>query len=314
MQKKRKRKRPANLYHPLYWPSWVGVAFMRMLASLPYRLQLVLGRWAGLALRLIHAQRRETVAINLAACFPELSEQERTVLAVRCFESLGMGLCETATAWWIPDPRLRCGCRILGLHHIHAALRKGCGVLLCSAHLHTAELAGRFMTLEQAVTIVFRPQNDRVIEAVARRRRARYYPNMIHYRDMRGVVRALKRNEVVWYAPDIDAGTKESLFVPFFGVAAASLTATARLARMTGASLVPCSYFRRSDRTGYDIHVGQALEDYPSGDLIADTARINQLIETAVRRYPEQYLWQHRRFKTRPAGEPPLYGVRASRS
>jgi KDO2-lipid IV(A) lauroyltransferase len=124
---------------------------------------------------------------------------------------------------------------------------------------------------------------------------------------MRGVVRALKRNEVVWYAPDIDAGTKRSLFAPFFGLAAASLTATARLARLTGAPVVPCFYFRRSDGAGYEIHVDPALEEFPTEDVMADTARINRLIEAAVRRYPEQYLWQHRRFKTRPAGEAPLY-------
>ncbi|MGD9726046.1 MAG: LpxL/LpxP family Kdo(2)-lipid IV(A) lauroyl/palmitoleoyl acyltransferase [Nitrospiraceae bacterium] len=313
MQKKRKRKRPANLFHPIYWPSWIGVACMRTLALFPYRWQCILGRWVGLLLRFMHDKRRETVEINLAVCFPDLSTQERAILAKRCFESLGMALCETSTAWWIPDPRARCACRIVGLNHIRAALEKGRGVLLCSAHLHTAELAGRFMVLEQPVTIVFRPQNDRVIETVAHRRRATYYPNMIHYRDMRGVVRALRRNEVVWYAPDIDAGTKRSVFVPFFGVPAASLTATARLAKLTGAPVVPCFYFRRADRTGYDIHVEPALQEYPSGDPTVDTARINELIEAAVRRHPEQYLWQHRRFKSRPAGAAPLYKDRHPR-
>jgi KDO2-lipid IV(A) lauroyltransferase len=313
MHKKRKRKRPANLYHPLYWPSWIGVGAMRLLAYLPRRVQLQIGRWAGRALRAMHAKRRKTVATNLALCFPDLSSQERSALALRCFESLGVALCETAMAWWLPDPRLRCECRIQGLDHIRDALGKGCGVLLCSAHLHTAELAGRFMAFEQPVTIVFRPQNDRVIEAVAHRRRASYYAAMIHYRDMRGIVRALKRNEVVWYAPDIDAGTKRSMFAPFFGLAAASLTATARLARITGAPVVPCFYFRRSDGAGYEIHVDPALENFPTEDMMADTARINGLIETAVRRYPEQYLWQHRRFKTRPAGEAPLYGAEVMR-
>jgi KDO2-lipid IV(A) lauroyltransferase len=164
------------------------------------------------------------------------------------------------------------------------------------------------MALEQPVTIVFRPQNDRVIEATARRRRASYYANMIRYRDMRGIVRALQRNEVVWYAPDIDAGTKRSSFAPFFGLPAASLTATARLARLTGAAVVPCFYFRRSGGAAYDILVDAALDDFPTGDLAADTARINRLIEAAVRRCPEQYLWQHRRFKTRPPGEVSVYG------
>jgi KDO2-lipid IV(A) lauroyltransferase len=313
MEKKRRSKRPSNLYHPLYWPSWVAVGAMRLLASLPYRVQLQLGRWLGLLLRLAHAKRRETVVTNLAACFPELSQGERERLAARCFESLGMALSETALAWWAPDLRSCCECRIVGVDHITAALANGRGVILCSAHLHTAELAGRFMAFAQDVSIVFRPQNDRVIEAVAHRRRALYYANMIHYRDMRGMVKALRRNEVVWYAPDIDAGTKRSLFAPFFGVAAASLTATARLARLTGAAVVPCFYFRQPNCGGYEIHVDRALDDYPSGDGVADAARINGLIEAAVRRHPEQYLWQHRRFKTRPPGEAGLYGTGALR-
>ena len=283
---------------------------MRALAWLPHRWQLTVGRWAGRLLHRLHPQRRTTVATNLSACFPGLSDPQRDRLAVRCFESLGMALGETATAWWSQNPRSCCDYHILGLENIRTALEKGCGVLLCSAHLHTAELAGRLMTLEQPITIVFRPQNDRVIEAMAARRRAAYYQNMIHYRDMRGVVQALRRNEVVWYAPDIDAGTKRSVFAPFFDVPAASLTATARLARLTGAPIVPCFYFRRTDESGYDIYVGEALDGYPSGDPVADATRINQLIEQAVRQYPEQYLWQHRRFKTRPAGTAPLYAPR----
>jgi KDO2-lipid IV(A) lauroyltransferase len=313
MQKRKKRKRPANLYHPHYWPSWAGIGGMRILSRLPFQVQRTLGRLAGRLLYVLHAQRRATAFTNLAACLPELSDHERAQLAARCFESLGMALCETATAWWHPDPASHCAYRIDGLEHIKNALGQGHGVLLCSAHLHTAELAGRLMTLQQPVTIVFRPQNDRVIEAVAQHRRASYYGAMIHYRDMRGVVAALRRNEVVWYAPDIDAGTKRSVFAPFFGVPAASLTATARLARLTGAPVVPCFFFRRQDGTGYDIDVSPALHHFPSGDMQADAACINQVIERAVRRHPEQYLWQHRRFKTRPAGAPPLYGPKPPR-
>ena len=307
MQKKKKRKRPANLHHPLYWPSWLGVGLLRLLAALPYSLQLRLGRLVGRLLGRMHRKRRETVAANLAACFPELSVAERAVLARQSFESLGIALFETAMAWWIPDPTARCMYRIAGLEHIQAGLQRGHGVLLCSAHLHTAELAGRFMVMEQPVTIVYRPQNDRVIEAIANRSRARYYGDMIHYRDMRGIVRALRHNEVVWYAPDIDAGTKRSVFTPFFGVPAASLTATSRLARLTGASVVPCFYYRRSDGTGYEVVVAPPLSNFPGSDMLQDTIRINRVIEDAVRLHPEQYLWQHRRFKTRPHGEAPLY-------
>jgi KDO2-lipid IV(A) lauroyltransferase len=137
--------------------------------------------------------------------------------------------------------------------------------------------------------------------------RSRYYSDLLQHRDMRGVLRALAKNRVVWYAPDVDAGSKRSVFAPFFGVPAASLTATSRLATVSGAPVVPCFYFRRADGSGYDIEVGPALDRFPSDEVMDDTARINRLIEAAVRRVPEQYFWQHRRFKSRPPGEPPVY-------
>jgi KDO2-lipid IV(A) lauroyltransferase len=259
---------------------------------------------------LLHAlltRRREIVRVNLELCFPQQPVAERNRVALRCFESMGMGMLEIGLAWWAKDPRTHCECTVKGLEHIREALQQGRGVLLCGAHLHTAELAGRFLAMEQAIAIVYRPQNDIVAETVANGCRSRYYSDLIQHRDMRGVLRALAKNRVVWYAPDIDAGSKRSVFAPFFGVPAASLTATSRLAKVSGAPVVPCFYFRRADGSGYDIEVGPALDRFPSEELLNDTVRINRLIEGAVRRVPEQYFWQHRRFKSRPPGEPPVY-------
>ncbi|HQY59045.1 MAG: LpxL/LpxP family Kdo(2)-lipid IV(A) lauroyl/palmitoleoyl acyltransferase [Nitrospira sp.] len=304
---RKKRPRPHNSYHPLYWPTWVGLGLFRLLSMLPYRWQLAFGRQCGRLLHGLLTNRRDIVRINLAVCFPQQSSAERNQVALHCFESMGMGVLEIAMAWWAKDPRAYCECTIKGLEHIHEALRLGRGVLLCGAHLHAAELAGRFMALEQPVAIVYRPQNDVVAETVANRCRSRYYSELIQHRDMRGILRALAKNQVVWYAPDIDAGSKRSVFAPFFGVQAASLTATSRLAKVSGAAVVPCFYYRRADRSGYDIEVGKALDHFPSGDMVSDAARINRLIEGAVLRVPEQYFWQHRRFKSRPPGEPPIY-------
>lgn len=301
------RQQLRSLYHPFYWPTWVGLGLFRLLSLLPYRWQLGLGRQCGRLLHSLLTKRREIVRVNLALCFPQEATAERDKVALHCFESMGMGVVEIALAWWAKDPRSHCECTIKGLEHIREALRQGRGVLLCGAHLHTAELAGRFMALEQPVAIVYRPQNDVVAETVANRCRSRYYSDLIQHRDMRGILRALAENRVVWYAPDIDAGSKRSVFAPFFGVQAASLTATSRLARVSGAAVVPCFYYRRADGAGYDIEVGPALDQFPSGEVVQDTARINRLIEGAVSRVPEQYFWQHRRFKSRPPGEPPVY-------
>lgn len=301
------QRHPHSPYHPMYWPTWVGIALFRLLSWLPYHSQLAFGRQCGRLLHSLLSKRREIVRVNLQLCFPDQSPEERNAVALHCFESMGMGVLEIAMAWWAQDPREHCECTIKGLEHLRDALRAGRGVLLCGAHLHSAELAGRFMALEQPVAIVYRPQNDIVADMVANRCRSRYYSDLIQHRDMRGILRALARNQVVWYAPDIDAGTKRSVFASFFGVPAASLTATSRLAKVSGAAVVPCFYYRRSDGSGYDIEVGQALDQFPSGEMVEDATRINRLIENAVRRVPEQYFWQHRRFKSRPPGEPPLY-------
>ena len=307
IQTRSQRQQPHRPYHPLYWPTWIGVGLFRLLSLLPYRRQLALGRQCGRLLHALLRRRREIVRVNLQLCFPDQSVAERNRVALRCFESMGMGMLEIGLAWWAKDPRTYCECTIKGLEHIQEALRVGRGVLLCGAHLHTAELAGRFLALEQAIAIVYRPQNDLVAEAVANGCRSRYYSALIQHRDIRGVLRALAKNRVVWYAPDIDAGSKRNVFAPFFGVTEGSLSATSGLAKVSGAPVVPCFYFRRADGSGYDIEVGAPLDRFPSDAVLDDTARINRLIETAVRRVPEQYFWQHRRFKSRPPGEPPVY-------
>ena len=301
------RQQPPSPYHPFYWPTWVGFGLFRLLSLLPYHWQLALGRQCGRLLHGLLTRRRDIVRVNLELCFPHQAVAERNRVALRCFESMGMGMLEIGLAWWAKDPRTHCECTIKGLEHLREALRQGRGVLLCGAHLHTAELAGRFLALEQPIAIVYRPQNDVVAETVANGCRSRYYSDLIQHRDMRGVLRALAKNRVVWYAPDIDAGSKRSVFAPFFGVPAASLTATSRLAKVSGAPVVPCFYYRRADGSGYDIEVGPALDQFPSGEVLDDTVRVNRLIEGAVRRVPEQYFWQHRRFKSRPPGEPPVY-------
>ncbi|MBX3235324.1 MAG: LpxL/LpxP family Kdo(2)-lipid IV(A) lauroyl/palmitoleoyl acyltransferase [Nitrospiraceae bacterium] len=302
-----RRKQPQNLVHPFYWPTRLGLALFRALTLLPAPWQLALGRQCGRLVRCLLPSRRAIVQANLDACFPAWPAEERDRVNLHCFESMGMGIMETAQAWWSADPRRHSECTITGMEYLRAALAQGRGVLLLGGHLHTAELAGRFMALEQPLAIVYRPQNNAVAESTAHHSRSRYYSELIHHRDMRAILRVLAENRVVWYAPDIDAGTKRSVFAPFFGVQAASLTSTARLAELSGAAVVPCFYYRRERQGGYDIVVSPALDSFPSGDPGQDAARINLVIETAVRRAPEQYFWQHRRFKSRPEGAPRIY-------
>ena len=131
----------------MYWPTWVGIALFRLLSWLPYRSQLAFGRQCGRLLHGLLTKRREIVRVNLKLCFPGQTQDERNAVALHCFESMGMGVLEIAMAWWAKDPREHCECTIKGLDHLREALQAGRGVLLCGAHLHSAELAGRFMAL-----------------------------------------------------------------------------------------------------------------------------------------------------------------------
>jgi Kdo2-lipid IVA lauroyltransferase/acyltransferase len=299
------------LLAPRHWPTWLGVGLLRALVvTLPVDSLLALGRWLGRLAMPFAGRRRRITDINLGLCFPDLSETERRALARRHFESLGMAVFEFCLGWWAPDARLAGRVRVEGMEHLHAAFERGKGVILLSAHFTTLEIGGRFLAIHTCglpLNAMYRRSDNPVVERVLRERRRRHFGEPIGRDDVRAMVRALKGNEAVWYAFDQNYRAKNKVFAPFFGVAAATNTATSRLAQATGAAVVPFFTRRLPDGTGYVQRIAPPLADFPSGDAQADATRLNALIEGWVREAPEQYLWSHRRFKTRPAGEAPFY-------
>jgi KDO2-lipid IV(A) lauroyltransferase len=161
--------------------------------------------------------------------------------------------------------------------------------------------------MEQRFHVMYRKQKNKLIDEIMRRRRRHHFEKAIDRKDIRGVISSLKQGLPVWYAPDQDYGPKHSVFAPFFNVTAASITATARFASMTGAPVVPFFTRRLEQDRGYQVTLLPALQGYPAGDEVHDATVINQVLEQQIRQYPEQYLWIHRRFKTRPPGEDRLY-------
>jgi len=299
---------PKNLLWPRFWIPWCLVAIFRTLACFPYRIQLVLGKQGGRLLYLFAPRARHVASVNLALCFQQHNPAERSRLLKSAFESIGVGLFEANLGWWASDRRLP-PCTIIGLEHLRQSLEQGRGVILCSAHFVTWELAGRYINRQIPADVVYRPQKHPVLEWVAKRCRSKHYRKMIRADDFRGMLESLKSNRLVWYTPDIDPGRRrKGVFVPFCGVSAYTTTALARLARLSGAPVVPGFPYRRKDGTGFELVLDPPLEGFPSNDIIHDTARVNELIEQAVRRCPEQYLWQYKRFKTRPSGEMRIYG------
>lgn len=306
MNSERTRSTPHPL-SPRHWPVRFGLGLLWLLVQLPYRWQLALGRRLGIWSMRLSKRRRHIAATNLRLCFPELDGHARQHLLREHFGSLGISALEVALGWWASDRRLRPLAHITGLEHLHRAGADGRGVILLSAHLTCLELGGRLLALYAPFHVMYRPHQNVLVERVQRRNRELRFERAIPRDDARGMLRSLKSGHAVWYASDQNYGHKHSVFAPFFNIPAATSTATTRLARLSGAAVVPFFPRRRHDGSGYELTLLPALSNFPSDDAAADTARINRLIEDQVRLAPEQYLWVHRRFKDRPPGSADLY-------
>lgn len=276
---------------------------LRLVILLPYRWQMRIGRLIGRLARHLARQRRHIADVNLALCFPEKTPLQRNALLKAHFESLGCGIVETALCWWGREKPLRDITRLVGLQHLAAARAQGRGVILLSAHFTTLELGGRLLALHTPFHVLYRQHKNPLFESVMRTSRERRFDKAIARDDMRGLLASLKAGMPVWYAPDQNHGGNQSVFAPFFGVQASTLATLSRIAEISGAAIVPFYPSRLPDDSGYLLTLCPALEAFPSTDNVQDATRLNALLESVIREMPEQYLWVHRRFKTRPAGE-----------
>lgn len=309
MSKRRPRNTDYRAYlSPRWWPTWLLVGMMWSLARLPLPAQWMLGRCIGDLLWRALKRRRHITEVNIRLCFPELTASEQDELVRRAFQSNGIGLLELGLAWF-RDPRdFLPITRVHGLEHVEAALAHGKGVLALGGHYSSLDLCGTIITQYLEADVMQRDHNNPLLNAVMTRARERHYGIALSARDLRGLLRRLRENRTIWYATDQDYGRKGIVFAPFFGVPAGSITATSRIAERSGCAVVPFSHFRRDDQPGYDIYFHPPLDNFPSGDDMADATLVNQTIEQEVRRHPDQYLWMHRRFKTRPSkDDPDLY-------
>lgn len=302
-----KKVYPANRAHPRYWGAWLGIGLMRAGALLPWRLKLALGRGIGLLTWKLAKRRRHITDTNLALCFPELDDRQRAELVRKTFVANGIGILETATGWCRDPEHLRHRVTFRGTEHMERAMARGKGALIIGIHFSTLDLGGALHSLFFPADVVYRPHDNPVFEDFMTRARRGIFGAAIDRHDLRGVVRRIKTGHAVWYSPDQDFGREASVFAPFFGVPAASIKLTAKIARMTGAPVMPLMFHRNPDNRTYTLEYLPPLENFPSGDDVADATQVNAFIEQAIRRHPEQYLWLHRRFKTRPPGDSSFY-------
>lgn len=287
-------------FAPRHWPVWLGVGLCMALARLPWGLQRAMGAAVGwLALHLL-PDRREAARTNLALCLPELDGPAREALLRANFRDVGIGLFEFARAWWGEVAPMRASARIEGLEILQRLQAEGRGVLLVSGHFMTLELCGRLLCDHVPLAGMYRKHRSPVMEWAVLRGRLRYASAMFGNGDTRAAIRHLKRGGVLWYAPDQDMRGKDTVFAPFFGIPAATITATHQFARMTGCAVVP--FFHRREGADYVLRVGEPLSPFPTDNAEADSAAVNAAIEAMVRQAPSQYLWLHRRFKRQPDG------------
>ena len=306
--------RPA-LLHPRYWPLWLGLGLLWLIVRLPYRVLLALGRLVGRLMHVFMRERRDVAEVNLQLCFPQWTEERRRQVLRDNFESNGIALFEMAMAWWWPRQRLARLAHVEGLEHLHNAAAAGQGVVLVSLHFTTLELGAALLGQRVTIDGMYREHRNPVFDLVQRRGRERHNADAraIEREDVRAMFKSLRSGRAIWYAPDQDYGRKASVFVPFFGVPAATVTATSAFARLGKAQVVPFTQTRLPDAQGYRLTVHAPLADFPCGDETADALRINQWAEQAIEQQPEQYMWVHRRFKTRPEGEARPYAARRRR-
>lgn len=295
-----------SFYGPRYWFTWLGLGFFYVLGRLPLFISLPFGRLIGDLFFCAARSRRRVCETNIALCFPHLSAREQGNLVRKIMQSTGKSLVETSVALWSSGNQLKQRYTISGLQYLEAAQAQGQGVLLVGCHFTTLDIAGRILAFHVKYDMLYRKDPNPLLAYKLVQARERFAGSAIVRSNTRQLIKNLRQGHVVWYAPDQDYGAKHSVFAPFFAVQAATVVATARIAQLGKAAVIPFAHYR-DEHNVYHLQIGAPLQDYPTGDDVADATRINQIIATAIAKQPDQYLWVHRRFKTRPQGEPGFY-------
>lgn len=283
---------------------------------LPFRVQMTLGAWLGRLLAKLSPSRRIVAKKNIDLCFPELDESAREALYKASMESIGRGVFDTAIAWFWPWFRLKKKIDVEGLEYLAEVQSKGQGVLFIGVHFTSLELAGagvgRYHNFP--VDAVYRAHQNPVYDYIQAQGRARHSDDyrVLHRNDVRGMVRMMRKGSAISFLPDQDYGKKHSVFAPFFGVEAATIASAGQLLRLGKAKALGYKAVRKADGSGYlvKIYPESEFEGLGEGSDEEDARIINSYVERRVRETPEQFLWVHRRFKSRPDGDRDFYGIK----
>ncbi|MBS9426821.1 Kdo(2)-lipid IV(A) acyltransferase [Photorhabdus akhurstii] len=298
-----------SLLHPRYWPTWFGICLLYLLVLLPYPVIYWIGTRLGRFSMRFLKKRAKVAERNLELCFPDMSQEKRDALLIKNFESVGMGIFETGMAWFWPDWRIERWFKVTGRENIQKIQTTGQGIIVIGIHFLTLELGARILGLLNPGIGVYRPNDNPVMDWLQTWGRLRSNKYMLDRKDVKGMIRCLKNGEIVWYAPDHDYGPRKSVFAPLFAVEhAATTTGTSILVRLADPAMIPFTPRRLPEGKGYELIIQPAVAGFPKDDEVKAAAFMNKVVEQEILQAPDQYMWLHRRFKTRPKGMPSLYG------
>ncbi|MBG2712181.1 LpxL/LpxP family Kdo(2)-lipid IV(A) lauroyl/palmitoleoyl acyltransferasee [Proteus mirabilis] len=297
-----------SFLQPKYWLTWFGIGLLYILVLLPYPVIYWLGTRLGRFSKVFLKKRVQIAERNLELCFPQMPKSEREALVNKNFESVGMGLFETGMAWFWPEWRVKRCFKVSGLENIQKVKDSGQGILLIGIHFLTLELGARIFGIYNPGVGVYRPNDNPVMDWLQTWGRLRSNKFMIDRKDVKGMIRSLKAGEIIWYAPDHDYGPRKSVFVPLFAVdKAATTTGTYILAKTSKPALIPFTPKRLPEGKGYELIISPPVADFPIDNEENSAKAMNKVVEQEILRAPDQYMWLHRRFKTRPEGDASLY-------
>jgi KDO2-lipid IV(A) lauroyltransferase len=284
-----------------------GVFIFWLIHFLPFRIMVALGNSLGAIAYPFAAERRKVGDTNLRLCFPEMEITERKRLLHAHFKMFMRGLVERSLLWWASAERINSLIRVEGIEHFEAV--KGQPMILLTPHFVAMDAGGQWIAQQVDTVCMYSKQKNQYLSDLLLRKRGRFRNQRLYARQegLRPIIKGMRDNLPFIYPPDQDQGVRDGAFIPFFGVPAATMTSVPRIAKMTGAKIVPSVTRMLPGGAGYVLTFYPAWDNYPSDDEIADARRMNEFIEDRVREMPEQYFWLHKRFKTRPDGEASFY-------
>jgi len=294
-----------NFIHPKYFPTWILILLMRVGVFIPFRLQVFFGKIIGKLIYPFMTELKKTAYSNISNCFPDKKQSQVTLLVKQHFEAIGISLFETANAYYANDKKIEKMLIIKNEQYFTDALNKEGGIILLCSHFMPLMLGSRALLIKHTIANIYRPQNNKLFDQIMVRGYVKNGAVMIKSTDTRSIMKAIRNSLPIWYAPDQDLGKNNSIFAPLFGIQTATASATSRLAKNNNTRVIPYSFIRVKD--GYEMSFEKPLKNYPSGDATKDASKTNQILEKQILKNPEQYLWIHRRFKTRPEGEENFY-------